>query len=631
MTRRRWGLGLLVAVMSLLPVVSRGASDVSIPANRLIQLLNQTITLDRQTTLQAQIATEPEEQMLLYDNRRIADQILRFAFEFARAQADAMAAEPAPTPAADAGLPQYRALRQMLANLDKVFQQTSVEAETDRQQLTRATGARRAHLQSEISELQGEIALAQARRDAVRNMLDFMSGSAASSLGAGGLKAQIDALAASVPAASASAPSPGQARGAASAAPNPAAGSAAPSGIWGLTADLFSLSSEDRTVDLMVDETQALLRTAAELRAPLIARLRALSSTGDQLAAQADTAHRAQLALEKQQLDALAAQFRQISAAVIPLGKQGILLAQYRKNLVSWRDDIAARSGADLRSLGVHLGLLALVLSMLIGLSELWRRAVYRYVHDTRRRHQFLLLRRLAVWFVIAILIAIMLAGQFSSFVTFAGLFTAGMAIALQGVILSVVGYFFLIGKFGIRVGDRIEVNGITGEVIDIGLVRFHVTELGSGGMPTGRVVAFSNSVVFQPIGGLFKQISGAGFTWHQVTLTVPRDVDVASIKDNLLGAVERVLQDYRDEIERLYGEMEKRGILFSDRGLRPRLEIHLTPGGVDATIRYPVDLPHAADIDARVSREILAALKRDATLQTTEGRTIRLSPDVPA
>jgi len=203
--------------------------------------------------------------------------------------------------------------------------------------------------------------------------------------------------------------------------------------------------------------------------------------------------------------------------------------------------------------------------------------------------------------------------------------------VALQNVILAAVGYFFLIGKFGIRAGDRIEVNGVTGEVIDIGLVRFHLMELGAGSTPTGRVVAFSNSVVFQPASGLFKQIPGASFAWHQLTVTVPRDADLGAINKSLLGAVANVLRDYHDSIEDSYRQIEKTGILISDRGLRPRLELHLTSGGIDATIRYPVALQNAADIDARVSRELLTALEHDAKLQTPEGPAIDLKTDLPA
>gem|GEM_PF-184891 len=634
-------IGLLLAFLAVSPVVaappptaSAPASDSKVPRvtvspDKLIQYLNQSIDLYHQTTIQQQIATGPREQLLLYDNRQLATQSVQLAFQFAREQLNAMSAEPDVTAAAAANAStQYNSLRRMLVSIEKNLQDTQAEQDADTRKLATATGAKRAQLQTTIAELQGEIALATARRDAVRSMLDFVGASGSGATTVSGLRAQIDALAASVPVASA------PAGGKQSSAPEPfelTGGKAAPSNIWDLFSDLFGLSSKLRAVNAMIADTNALLQTSTGLQAPFVARLRDLSKQGNTLAAQADTADRTQLAQERQQLDAIASQFRQLANAVIPLSKQRVLLNLYRKNLGDLRSVIYDRYKSDARSLGYRLGALAVLFAIVFGLAEIWRRAVYRYVHEPRRRHQFLLMRKFTFWFVVAVIVVLTFASKLGSFVTFAGFLTAGLAVALSTVLVSAIGYFFLIGKYGIRVGDRIEVNGISGEVIEIGLVRFHVMELGAGAVPTGRVVAFSNSVVFQATAGLFKQIPGAAFAWHQVTLTVPRDADFGLINKSLLGAVEGVLRDYNAGIQSAYRHMEKTGIVIPDRGLHPRLELHLTPTGIEATIRYPVDLQNASDIDARVSRELLTVLERDRKLQTPEGPAIRLKTDIPA
>jgi small-conductance mechanosensitive channel len=614
------------------PNVSANPAGVTVPPDQLIQYLNQSIDLYHQTTIQQQIANQPQEQLLLYDNRQLATQSVQLAFQFAREQLEIMSADAASAPAARAapsGSQQYNSLSQMLATIEKNLQSTQAEQAGDARKLAAATGAKRAELQSTIAELQGEIALAEARRDAVRNMLDFVGNSAKTGLSVNELRAEIDALASSVPAAGIAANASGQSRAA-----QPFSltdGKAAPSNIWDLFADLFGLSAKLHSVNAMIADTNALLNTSNGLRAPFVARLRELSRQGNALAAEADTADRSQLAQERQQLDAIAAQFRHLAGAVIPLSKQRVLLDLYRKNLGSWRDVVYSQYKSDARGLAYRLGALAVLFAFVWGLSELWRRGVYRYVHEPRRRHQFLLIRKFTFWLVIALIVVLTFASKLGSFVTFAGLLSAGLAVALSTVLVSVIGYFFLIGKYGIRVGDRIEVSGIRGEVIEIGLARFHVMEIGAGDAPTGRVVAFSNSVVFQPTAGLFKQIPGAAFAWHEVTLTLPRDADFGAIKKNLLGAVESVLRDYHEQIESVYQQMEKTGLLMTERGLRPKLELHLTPGGIDATIRYPVDLQQASDIDARVSRELLNALERDTKLQTPEGPAIHLKTDVPA
>ena len=110
---------------------------------------------------------------------------------------------------------------------------------------------------------------------------------------------------------------------------------------------------------------------------------------------------------------------------------------------------------------------------MVVVISELWRRATFRYVREARRRHQLLLLRHIVTGLLLAIVLALGFVSEFSSLATFAGFLTAGIAVALQTVLLSVAGYFFLIGRHGVMVGDRISVSGVTGEVIDVGWFAF--------------------------------------------------------------------------------------------------------------------------------------------------------------
>lgn len=601
-----------------------GSVAVLSPA-QLINFLNQTIDWYHKVTIQEETATEPEEQVTLYDNRQIAKQVVQLAFDFARAQADAIE-QAAPRKAVNppGALPQSQSLTQMQAKLDKDYQDTETELEGDQKKLAAAVGANRKKIAATISELQGEIALIQARRDAVQSMADFMSSSAASGTGAASLRAQIDALAASVPTVTAKVAQTSKTQTAA-----PVTFSNGPdlSGIWDLMGDLFRLSSKRGTINSLIRETDALSSSSAQLRGPFVAQLRALSTRGDQLAAQADTANKATLDQEREQLDSLAAQFRHIATAVIPLSKQSVLLNLYENNLTNSREILDSQYKSDLRNLGVRLGLLAIIFGILFGLAELWRRAVMRYVQEPRRRHQFLLIRKFSLWFVVALILAITLAGKLGSIATFAGLLTAGVALALQNVIVAIVGYFFLIGKYGIKIGDRVQVAGTTGEVVDVGLVRFHMMELDSAGTPTGRVVAFSNSVVFQPASGLFKQIPGTSFAWHEVTATVPRQADFTAVRKKLLEAAEGVLQDYLEDIARQYRQMEKTGMLVSEKALRPKVALRLSSSSVEVTIRYPVDLQHSADIDARMSRELVTTLEGEADSSTP----VRVKTDAPA
>ena len=586
-----------------------------------LQFLNQTIDWYRQLISEEQLATEPTDAIIEKDDRRMADQVVRLSFDYARAAAQSLSNAPPPAESSNQGGDQarYQSLRQLSSKLDQQARETQTEIEGLERKLDTATGVARTRLRTRIAETQSELDLLNARKEAIKNMVDFVSGASASGLGATGLRAQIEALARSVPA-DLSRPStepaaPATSQGASEQAI--AASTSGPSGIWGMTAEVFALSAKSRSLQDRIQATDALAQAAKSLRAPLINRLKDLSRQGDQLATQADTANDGILGQEKKQLDDLTAQFKQLSAQVLPLSKQSVLLANYKTSLTNWQSAVRLRYHRQLRSLLIRVIVLLIIIAGLFILAEIWRRTITRYVHDVRRRYQFLLLRKVVLWFSLAIVIAFAFASQLGSVATFAGLLTAGVAVALQNVILSLAGYFFLIGKFGIRVGDRVQIAGVTGEVIDIGLVRLHLMELGTDGVdaPTGRVVAFSNSIVFQPTAGVFKQIPGTHFVWHEIRLTLAPDSDYHIVETRLLGAVEAVFSDYREEMERQHRQLERTLSSPLPHGLRPKSRLRFTAAGLEAVIRYPVDLQHATEIDDRITRELLKAVDREPKL----------------
>jgi small-conductance mechanosensitive channel len=303
------------------------------------------------------------------------------------------------------------------------------------------------------------------------------------------------------------------------------------------------------------------------------------------------------------------------------LSREGVLLSQYRRNLSNWHDVINTQYRDALKTLGIRSGMVLVVLALLFGAAELWRRMVLRYIQDSRRRYQLLLLRRIALWSLVVVVIGLSFASELGSIVTFAGLITAGIAVAMQSVLVSIVGYFLLIGKYGIRVGDRVQIGEVAGEVIDLGLVRMYLMELGAKGTmgPTGRVVAFANSVVFQVASGLFKQIPGVNFSWREVTLILPPGANYADIKEKLIAAVTDALKDYRAEILRQTKEIARTTLSSSAGDALPQVQLHFSGAGVEAHVRYPVHLQHAAEIDERVT-EALANVVSNVAAGTSTG-----------
>src|SRR5713101_160186 len=547
-------LGILCFTLTAQTQTNTAANPAKIQdPSQIIQFLSRTISWYRELAVEQKVASEASDLTFVQEDRRIADQVVQLAFEYARSQAQLQGKPRTGQQQRQQGDEQNQGLSQALQQIEQEIQDTQSELRTTREKLASAAPARRNALQSQSDELQSELGLLEARRDALQSMVEFVNTSSAGTSGVG-LRAQIEELARSVPAALSQ--SQGTTRGESSAEPSSSGSSGfvsrqQPSGIWGLAADLIRLSGKRHTLEGELAATAGLENTAKQLRAPLVDYLSGLISQGDQLFAAADTASPALLAQQKQKLDALTAQFKQASAALLPLNKVTVLLAIYETTLKNWRESVRDEAHDELRELLLRVGVLAILIAAVFGIGEIWRRASLRYVHDARRRYQFLLLRRIAMWTAIAVIIVLAFATQLGSAVTFAGLLTAGVAVALQNVIVSVVGYFFLIGKYGLRVGDRVQISGVTGEVVEIGLVRIHLMELGGPGesQPTGRIVAFSNSIVFQAA-GVFKQIPGTNFVWHELKLTLAPETDYNAAKERLTQAVDSALANYRESLE---------------------------------------------------------------------------------
>jgi len=602
------------------------ASPSQLAGKQILDYLNQTIDWYRDLAVEETGTTDPADLLFVNDDRQMASQIVRQSFDFARTAAQQVAAQTPPTATQSPSNSRLQNLLQIAAKTDQMVKDTQAEIEQLQNKLQTVTARERPKLEATLDELKSELALAQARSEALHNILQFASIGSAGASG-GNLLAQVQELQRSVPEATLTNPNPTAADGqpktsTSAAAPNETSPAQArreqPAGLLGLVSDLFSLTRKVRAIDGRVRATDSLLQTVQNLRTPLSKNVSTLVQRGNELAQQADTSDIPGLQQQKRELDALTAQFKQTSSLTLPLSKQRVLLDLYKSNLARWRSDVKTQYQIDLKNLGLRLLVLTLVLGTFLALGELWKRATFRYVHDFRRRYQFLLLRRILLWFVIAITIAFALATEIGSLATFAGLITAGIAVALQNVILAVAGYFFLIGRYGVRVGDRVQISGVTGDVLDIGLVRIHLMEMGGTGnysQPTGRVVVFSNSIVFQPTASFYKQIPGTNFVWHNVSLTLAPESDFGLAETRLLGAVEKVFKDYKDRIEREYQQMQTQ-LNIRTVPPKPVSQLRLTQGGLEVVIRYPVELDNAAEIDDRITRELLAALAQEPRLR---------------
>jgi small-conductance mechanosensitive channel len=372
-------------------------------------------------------------------------------------------------------------------------------------------------------------------------------------------------------------------------------------------------------------ETDDLLAEIEKVRSALTAEVRKVAGSGITMSSSTDAA---ELLAQRQTLEAATVRFKQLSTVLVPLGEQGLTAESAAGTLNDWRESLETRMKSIARYLALRIGLLLGWIAVVLIVSEIWRRATFRYLHDLRRRRQFLVLRRVVVAIALTLVIAFGLVSEMGSVATYIGFVTAGVAVALQNVILAVVAYFFLIGRYGVRVGDRITLAAVTGRVVDIGLVRIYLMELSGPDLhSTGRMVVLSNAVLFQPT-ALFKQIPGADYVWHTVTLTIAATADVLEAHKRLQAAANAVYDKYRPAIEKQHA-MVQRFIDFDASSPQPEVRMRLTENGLECSVRYPVELENAAVIDQQMLRALRDALEHDSQFKlVASGAVVLKSSD---
>jgi small-conductance mechanosensitive channel len=566
-----------------------------------LQYLGQTISWYRGVNALIESPADPHQAMFADSLRQTSTEAVRLAFDVALAEA---AIPSAPIPDTDeTDETRRRTLAQSAAAAEQRAERAQAEAEQLNRQLETATGASRAHLLALRDEVTSEGNFAKARRDALRGLIGFLS-----TPEEGSLSGKIGDLERTVPEVAAVRQKNGTQP---ASAPRTASTSSdfrpESAGIIGLTTAVFSLSGKISRIDNLSHDTDELRQSADKLRAPLRAALREVIQRGDAITQSPESLDVAALISQRKELDKLLARFKQLSGSTTPLSEQSAAITASRGRLLEWRGALVESHRSALRYLLLRLAMLAVALLLVFGLSEVWRRATVRYVQDLRRRRQFLLLRRFVVGCAVVLIVVVSFVTEFGSLATFAGFSAAGIALAMQSVILSVVAYFFLVGRWGVRVGDRVTVSGVTGEVVDIGLFRLYLMELGGSGLalqPTGRVVVFPNAVFFQPA-ALFKQLPGIEYVWRTVTLKAPGTTDYAAVESRSLAAVESVYSEYRDVLEKQHKALQV-GLNLHTAAPRPESRVRFVDGGYEITIRYPVEIRRAGEIDDRIARELI-------------------------
>lgn len=193
------------------------------------------------------------------------------------------------------------------------------------------------------------------------------------------------------------------------------------------------------------------------------------------------------------------------------------------------------------------------------------------------------------------------------------GVAGAGIAFALQEVIASVAGWFAISFAHFYKTGDRVQLGGIKGDVIDIGILRTTIMELGEwvqGDLYNGRVVRIANSFVFkEPV---FNYSGDFPFLWDEIKIPVKYGSDYQSAKILLERVVEDTVGDYAKQAAIAWVKMVRK-FMIEDASVEPSVSLIFNENWVEFTVRYVVDYKYRRSTKTKLSSAILNEIEKSS------------------
>ncbi len=197
---------------------------------------------------------------------------------------------------------------------------------------------------------------------------------------------------------------------------------------------------------------------------------------------------------------------------------------------------------------------------------------------------------------------------------TIVGLAGAGLTVAMKDFIVAFFGWFVLMGRNGIRVGDWVEIEGVGGEVAEIGLLHTVLLETGSwtdAGHPTGRRVSFVNSFAIE--GHFFNFSTSGQWMWDELQVLVPPGKDPYPIIDGVQQLVERETEANAKQAEQEWRKTTSRYRVRTFSAV-PGVNVVPTGGGVELDVRFITRAYERHDTRRRINQAVVELMhgKRD-------------------
>ena len=229
-------------------------------------------------------------------------------------------------------------------------------------------------------------------------------------------------------------------------------------------------------------------------------------------------------------------------------------------------------------------------LIIIFSLRRVIRSSLSARVEDNTTRYRTRKLVEFASYLVMALFVATVFSDKLGGFTVAFGVAGAGIAFALQEVIASVAGWIEISFSNLYKIGDRVMLGGIKGDVIDIGVLRTTVFQLGdwvAGDLYNGKIVRIANSVVFkEPV---LNYSGDFPFLWDEITVPLRHGSDRNRAREILETAAQDITGDYARQVQKTWDTMTRNYVIENAR-LEPMVTMVMDENWLTYTVRYVVE-----------------------------------------
>lgn len=227
---------------------------------------------------------------------------------------------------------------------------------------------------------------------------------------------------------------------------------------------------------------------------------------------------------------------------------------------------------------------------IVITISRLMKRSLSRFIKENETRYRTRKFITFLSYLVIVFVIANIYSNRLGNVTVAFGVAGAGIAFALQEVIASIAGWFAVSFAGFYKVGDRVQLGGIKGDVIDISILRTTLMEVGEwvkGDLYSGRIVRIANSFVFKE--AVFNYSGDFPFLWDEIVVPIKYGSDRQLARQILEKATKQVIGDYEQQAREAWQKMVN-NYMVEEATVRPIVTLIANDNWMEYTVRYVVD-----------------------------------------